>query len=391
MANWNQRLSELKQQHAYRQRRLMQGPQSTIIRLDNKTYLNFSCNDYLGLANHPDVRAAAKQAIDDYGCGSGASQLINGHFQVHAECEQRLAEFLQVERVVLFGSGYLANSGVVSTFSQRHSLILQDKLNHASLIDAATSSRAATQRYRHSDPEHAQQLLETYAGDCNLIVTDGVFSMDGDVAPLAQLSTMRSNNTMLIVDDAHGIGVLGSSGRGSLEALNMASTDVDILVGTFGKAFGSGGAFVAGKHELIDYLMQKARSLIYTTAPAPALAAAACCSLEIMLTQPERRVRLQENIAYFQAAIQSTNMHCLPSDSAIQGVILGTNEKALHCSQALEKFGLLAMAVRPPTVPENTARIRITLSSEHTHSHIDQLISALQEIDSSQTLQNATR
>ncbi len=327
------------------------------------------------------MRAAAKQAIDDYGCGSGASQLINGYFQVHAECEQLLAEFLNVEQVVLFGSGYLANTGVLSAFSQRNGLILEDKLNHASLLDAATATQARLKRYHHTDHRHAQQLLEEFHSKSNLIVTDGVFSMDGDIAPLQQLSALRARyNSMLIVDDAHGIGVLGASGRGSLEVSDMVADEVDILVGTFGKAFGSGGAFVAGKHDVIDYLIQSARSLIYTTAPAPALAAASCQSLQIIMQQPQRRARLRANIDYFQSAMQSADLQCLQSNSAIQGVILGSNEKALQFSSALEQRGLLAIAVRPPTVPKNSARIRITLSSEHEFSHIDQLVTALQEI-----------
>lgn len=381
MTVWSQKLAELKQQNAYRQRRLMEGPQSVVVKLDQKSYLNFSSNDYLGLANHHDVRAAAKQAIDDYGCGSGASQLINGYFQVHAECEQLLAEFLNVEQVVLFGSGYLANTGVLSAFSQRNGLILEDKLNHASLLDAATATQARLKRYHHTDHRHAQQLLEEFHSKSNLIVTDGVFSMDGDIAPLQQLSALRARyNSMLIVDDAHGIGVLGASGRGSLEVSDMVADEVDILVGTFGKAFGSGGAFVAGKHDVIDYLIQSARSLIYTTAPAPALAAASCQSLQIIMQQPQRRARLRANIDYFQSAMQSADLQCLQSNSAIQGVILGSNEKALQFSSALEQRGLLAIAVRPPTVPKNSARIRITLSSEHEFSHIDQLVTALQEI-----------
>ena len=392
MPAWDQKLTELKQQHAYRQRRLMQAPQSVMVTLDDNTYLNFSSNDYLGLANHADVRGAAKQAIDDYGCGSGASQLINGYFQIHAECEQRLAEFLQVEQVVLFGSGYLANAGVLSAFSKRHGLILADKLNHASLLDAAAGTQAQLQRYQHGDHQHAQRMLEEHHREANLIVTDGVFSMDGDIAPLPQLSALRTNyNSMLIVDDAHGIGVLGATGRGSLETLAMATDDVDILVGTFGKAFGSGGAFVAGQHALIDYLIQTARALIYTTAPAPALAAAACQSLQIITQQPERRARLHTNIDYFKHAIKSTGLSCLSSDSAIQGIILGSNEKALQFSQALEQRGILAVAVRPPTVPKNTARIRITLSSEHEFQQIDQLITALQDINHSYADHNDTK
>jgi 8-amino-7-oxononanoate synthase len=382
MAHWDQQLEAIKQQHSYRVRRCMSGPQASQVTLDGNTYHNFCSNDYLGLAHHAKVRKAAKQAIDEFGCGSGASQHINGYSRVHAECEQQLADFLQVEKVVLFGSGYLANLGVLSSLSKRHDCIFGDKLNHASLIDAAQSSTADFKRYRHADTDHLGNLLTECHYQQGLVVTDGVFSMQGSSAPMSALiQQCRKHDAMLIVDDAHGIGVLGEHGRGSLEAQNIASHQVDVLIGTFGKSFGSGGAFVAGETALIEYLIQKARSMIYTTALAPSLAAAATASLQIICAEPERRMRLHENIQYFKQAIANSPLNLQPSDSAIQSIILGSNEKTLAASQALETQGCLVVAIRPPTVPKNTARLRITLSSEHQVHQIDHLVSVLMDID----------
>ena len=383
MAKWDHELATLKQQHSYRVRRCMAGPQSNLITLNGKRFHNFCSNDYLGLAHHPSVCDAAKKAIDEFGTGSGASQHINGYSRAHAACEEHLAEFLQTEKVVLFGSGYLANLGVLTALSKRHDCIFGDKLNHASLIDAAQSSAANFKRYRHKDVDHLDNLLSSTRYKNALVVTDGVFSMEGSSAPIAALTEKcQQHEALCIVDDAHGIGILGEHGRGSLEAQNIPSQKVDVLIGTFGKAFGSGGAFVAGESALIDYLIQKARSMIYTTALAPSLAAAASQSLQIINDEPERRARLHTNINYFRNALIDSNLNLLPSNSAIQSIILGSNEKAIAFNQALEKRGCLVIAVRPPTVPKNSARLRITLSSEHESSQIDYLVSALLEINS---------
>jgi 8-amino-7-oxononanoate synthase len=380
----SQQLSELKQQGAYRQRRILDSPQDIEVVIDGKQFLSFSSNDYLGLANDARVCQAAKNAISNYGVGSGASQLISGYSTLHAALEEQLSNFLGYQRCVLFSSGYLANLGVISTFSTRHSLILQDRLNHASLIDAAKYAGGNLKRYQHRDINHANEIIHSSESESHLIVSDGVFSMEGSIACIEQLYQLkRHSSDKLIIDDAHGIGVLGNKGKGSLEYLAIDSSKVDILIGTFGKAFGGSGAFVLGNHDTVDYLIQKARTLIYTTAPPAALAAAASQSLNIIINEPERRERLHKNIQYFRKALSGSVLKLLESITAIQTIILGENEQALWFSKQLEERGLLVLAIRPPTVPKNTARLRITLSSEHTQQQIDLLVNALLEIEHS--------
>ena len=375
-------LAEIEKQQALRHRRILQSPQDTQIIIDGKSFISFCSNDYLGLANDARVKRAAIEAIDTFGVGSGASQLISGYSIVHSKLESQLANFFGFDGAVVFSSGYLANLGVLSTFADCNTLILQDRLNHASLIDAARLSNAKLKRYRHGDVGHAEHILLKETPQSFLIVTDGVFSMEGIVAPLKRLMDLKKKyNGLLIIDDAHGIGVLGETGRGCIEQSNLKTSDVDLLVGTFGKSFGSSGAFVCGNKNYIQYLVQKARSLIYTTAPAPALAAAASKSLEIIMSDTQRRTRLHSNIRYLREKLKDTSLRLEKSDSAIQTIILGKNETALEFSHALEQKGLLVVAIRPPTVPKNSARLRITLSSEHTQDQIDKLVSALVDID----------
>ena len=378
----SKQLYELKQQGAYRQRRKLNSPQDIKVVIDGEQFLSFCSNDYLGLANDARVCQAAKDAISNFGVGSGASQLISGYSSLHASLEEQLADFLGYQRCVLFSSGYLANLGVISALSSRHSLILEDRLNHASLIDAARYAGGDLKRYKHRDINHADEIINTSESKSHLIVSDGVFSMEGSIAPIEQLSQLKHTaNDKLIIDDAHGIGVLGNKGKGSLEHVGIDPSKVDILIGTFGKAFGSSGAFVLSDNDTIDYLIQKARTLIYTTAPPVALAAAATQSLKIIINEPERRQRLHKNIQYFRKALSKTALELLDSITAIQTIIIGENEQALWFSKQLEDRRLLALAIRPPTVPKNTARLRITLSSEHTQQQIDQLVNALLEIE----------
>ncbi len=384
----SQQLSELKQQGAYRQRRKLDSPQDIKVVIGDIQFISFCSNDYLGLANDPRVCQAAKEAISNFGVGSGASQLISGYSSLHASLEEQLSEFLGYQRCVLFSSGYLTNLGVISTLSTRHSLIVEDRLNHASLIDAAKYAGSHLKRYQHRDITHAAEIINKSQSNSHLIISDGVFSMEGSIAPVEQLSLLkRHSNDKLIIDDAHGIGVLGNQGKGCLEHVGIDTTKVDILIGTFGKAFGGSGAFVLSDNDTIDYLIQKARTLIYTTAPPPALAAAAIQSLSIIINEPERRQRLNKNIRYFRKALSTTKLELLDSITAIQTIILGENTLALWFSAQLEERGLLVLAIRPPTVPKNTARLRITLSSEHTQQQIDQLVNALLDIERDINLQ----
>ncbi|MFK8027265.1 MAG: 8-amino-7-oxononanoate synthase [Gammaproteobacteria bacterium] len=377
-----QHLSDLKQQGAYRLRKRLDSPQGIEVVVDGNPYLSFCSNDYLGLANNKHVCHAAKEAISKFGLGSGASQHISGYSSVHASLEEQLAEFLGYQRCVLFSSGYLANLGVISALSSRHSLILEDKLNHASLIDAAKYAGAHLKRYQHRDSCHAKQIIEKSQHSSKLIVSDGVFSMEGSVAPIDQLSQLKQHtNDKLIIDDAHGIGVLGEQGKGCLEHLKIKPSKVDVLIGTFGKAFGVSGAFVLSDIDTIDYLIQKSRTLIYTTAPPASLAAAAIQSLNIIINEPERRRRLHNNIQYFRHALTHSKLNLLDSVTPIQTIVLGENQQALKFSHQLEQRGILVLAIRPPTVPKGTARLRITLSSEHSHQQIDQLVNALLEIE----------
>lgn len=373
-------LKQLGDSQSLRTRRTLKGPQGVQVTLDDKDYLSFCSNDYLGLASDPRVIAAAADALHRYGVGSGASQMISGYSQQHASFEQELASFLGVERVLLFSSGYLANLGVVSALSTRHSTVFSDRLNHASLIDAAKLSAAKHQRYQHRDHQGLSRLLQKSDATNKLILSDGVFSMEGSIAPLAELIALKKEHqALLLIDDAHGLGVLGKKGLGSSEQLQVDPQDIDLLIGTFGKAFGSSGAFVAGRHDLLEYVMQKARSLIYTTAPPAALIAACAESLDIIQNEPTRRERLQHNIAYYRKQIKSLQQPSLDSISAIQSIVLGDNETVIRISQQLATAGILVLPIRPPTVPANSARLRITLSSEHSKADIDRLITALHQ------------
>lgn len=375
-------LETLKKQYSYRHRRALETPQGVEVKFNGKRYLSFCSNDYLGLANHPVVCAACHNAINEYGVGSGASQLISGYTRIHANLEQALADFLDYERVLLFSAGFLANLGVIDALSTRATLILEDRLNHASLIDAARYAGVRLRRYRHRDTEHLLDLLSGSDQEHKIIASDGVFSMEGTEAPLAKLCTLKkSHNTLLVVDDAHGIGVLGASGKGTLEHQQILSDQVDVLVGTFGKAFGSSGAFVATSNEIAEFLLQKSRTLIYTTAPPAALAAAAHASLKIIIQEPERRHRLHENILYFRNSLAGTSFKLQDSITPIQTIILGDNKKTLRLSEQLLNRGLMVVAIRPPTVPHNSARLRITLSSEHSSAQIDLLVKTLKEIE----------
>lgn len=373
-------LAERRNRSLYRERRRLDGAQQVRSVIDGEPILSFCSNDYLGLANHPAVAERFKRAIDAYGSGAGASHLVNGHHAEHEALEQELAEFTGREAALLFGTGYMANLGVISALMGRGDTIIQDKLNHASLLDGALLSQARMLRYRHADVGHLRQRL-TQAERKTLVVTDGVFSMDGDCAPLADMAeACQAQNTWLMVDDAHGLGVLGEGGRGRVYQAGLNEDQVPLLVGTLGKAFGTAGAFVAGRRSTIDYLLQYARPYIYTTAAPPALAAATREALQLVINGEDRRRALQERIAQLKAGLASLPLQLMPSDTPIQPILVGDNEAALRLSKGLHEQGLLVTAIRPPTVPEGQARLRITLSAEHSQADVDLLLNTLEDL-----------
>lgn len=370
------RLDALKAQSLYRRRRLQDSPQQPQARVDGRPMLSFCGNDYLGLANHPEVIAALRDGAERWGVGSGAAHLVNGHSRAHQALEEALAEFTERPRALLFSTGYMANLGVISALAGRHDTVFEDRLNHASLLDGAQLSRARLRRYPHADAQALKRLIDTEPA--RLIVTDGVFSMDGDLAPLPELAAIaRDSGAWLMVDDAHGLGVLGHEGRGSLSHFGLDPADVSILMGTLGKAFGTFGAFVAGSEELIETLIQSARSYIYTTATPPALAEATLTSLAITRREHWRRERLAEWIERFRTGATRIGLNLMDSPTPIQPILAGSAEQALAWSAVLEAAGLLVTAIRPPTVPEGTARLRVTLSAAHTADDIDRLLAAL--------------
>ncbi len=380
------RLAQQRQSHLYRSRRVRQTPQDTVVTIAGKSYVSFCSNDYLGLANHPALIQALQQGAEQYGVGSGASHLISGHCAVHHELEEALAAFTRRSRALLFSSGYMANLGIISTLVSPGDHLHEDRLNHASLIDAGLLSRARLHRYPHRDMQALEHKLDKYHLHQQLIVSDGVFSMDGDIAPVPELAALaKAKDALLIVDDAHGLGVIGPEGRGTLGYYDMGEADVPVLMGTLGKAFGAFGAFVAGSAELIEYLIQFARTYIYTTALPPAVAHAGLTALRLIQEGSERRDRLQLLCGRF---IRGARQLGLPLGDHLTGrgddpiipiipLILGDNARTLTVSDALNERGLLITAIRPPTVPAGSARLRITLCANHTEAQVDQLLEAL--------------
>ncbi len=340
--------------------------------------LEFCSNDYLGLARHPELVRAFVAATEQYGVGSGASHLVTGHSAEHAALEEEVAAFTGRERALCFSTGYMANLGVIDALLERRDLLLQDRLNHASLLDAGRLAGATLRRYPHNDSATATRVLQASVGANALIATDGVFSMDGDLAPLPQLAAAASHyRAWLLVDDAHGLGVLGRTGRGSCEHYQLDAEAVPILIGTFGKAFGTCGAFVAGSADLIDFLLQKARTYIYTTALPPAVAAATRAALAVAQRESWRREAVLALVQHFRRAAVARGIPLTSSSTPIQPVILGSAARALAVSRSLETRGLLVSAIRPPTVPAGSARLRITFSASHTEQDVDRLVAAL--------------
>lgn len=371
------------QQGLRRYRQILESPQATHITIDGRDYLAFSSNDYLGLANHPDLIKSICEGAQQYGVGAGASHLINGHSSAHHVLEEALAHFAGFPQTLLFSTGYMANMGVVTALAGRQDAIFSDKLNHASLNDAALLSRAKFIRFSHLDLAALEQRLATSNARRKLVVTDAVFSMEGDIAPIRQFVALcEKYNALLLLDDAHGFGVLGQQGRGSLflpGGSKFHSTHI-VYMATLGKAAGVLGAFVAAQPEIIETLIQTARSYIYTTATPPLLSHALLTSLKLIEGDEWRREVLVRNIEQLKDSLQSSPWKLLPSNTPIQPLLIGRSDEAMRISKALRERGILVPAIRPPTVPQGTARLRISLSAAHQRQDIMRLTQALHEL-----------
>jgi len=363
-----------------RRRKTSVGPQGVELKIDGKTLINFSSNDYLGLANHSQVIQASQQASQDYGFGSGASHLVCGHGIEHQLLEEELAAFTGRDRALLFSTGYMANLGIIQALVGKGDAIFEDKFNHASLLDGGLLSGARFKRFLHNDTQQLEQRLRATKFSRGLVVVDGVYSMDGDLARLPELSRLcQQHQAALMVDDAHGFGVLGAGGGGVAEHFQLDQQQLPILMATLGKALGGFGAFVAGSETLIEYLIQFARPYIYTTALPPSVAAAARQALKLVQQEPQRRQHLHELIRYFSTAAQSLGLALMPSTTAIQPIKIGGATACMNIAAQLQAKGFLLGAIRPPTVPVNSARLRITLTAEHSFAHVDSLLQALVE------------
>lgn len=373
------KLEAREQAHLYRRRRTLETAQAPLVRVDGREYLAFCSNDYLGLAADPRIAAAMREGTELYGAGSGASHLVLGHSRAHHQLEEALAEHTGRDRVLLFSTGYMANLGAIAALTGRGELVLQDKLNHASLLDGGLLSGARFKRYRHADSNALEQLLQGADQQDALVVTDGVFSMDGDLAPLPEIANIcQAQNAHLLVDDAHGFGALGNTGGGVAEYFGLDQNQLPILIGTLGKAFGTSGAFVAGSETLIEYLIQFARPYIYTTAMPPAVAHATLESLRLVRAECWRRERLSELISAFRTGASELGLELMESATAIQPILVGEASRAMAMSRSLERQGIFVGAIRPPTVPAGSARLRVTLSASHSFDQVNQLLSALE-------------
>lgn len=377
-------LKALSENNLLRQRKTLEsacGTQAVIGGIGGKTVLAFCSNDYLGLASHPALVNAVCESARQWGTGSGGSHVVNGHMGPHDVLEKALAAFVGAERALFYSTGYMANIGVVPTLVGRGDTVFADRLNHASLIDAVQLSRANHRRYAHNDMDQLEKMLAASDARHKLILTDAVFSMDGDQAPLNVLTELAERyDAWLVIDDAHGFGVLGHEGRGSLDHAGLSFSPRLVYIGTLGKAAGVSGAFVAGSDTVIEWLMQRSRSYIFTTATSPVMASAILPALELIKNGNDRRRHLQALIDQLQHGLNGSVWKLLPSFTAIQPVVVGENDAVLNVSAELGKRGIWVPAIRPPTVPQGSARLRISLSAAHTHEQVARLIDALREI-----------
>ena len=374
------RLEQLEGDGLMRRRRVVQGARGAWLNVDGRRVLSFCSNDYLGLASHPDLVAAAQRSLAESGVGAGASALISGHDAQHERLERRLAEHVGAPRALCFSTGYMANLGIVAAMAGRGDTVFSDALNHASLVDAARLSRADVEVYPHADLETLEARLARCASAVKLVASDTVFSMDGDLAPVPALVALcERHDAWLLLDDAHGFGVLGQGGRGALSHFGVRSPRV-ITMATLGKAAGVFGAFAAGEADVIEWLIQRARSYVFTTASPPALAAALLESVRLIERDEWRRARLRDHVARLRAGLRGLPWTLAPSETPIQPLIVGDNRIAVELMDALLEQGLWVPAIRPPTVPAGTARLRISLSAAHEVEDVDRLVEALRAL-----------
>lgn len=370
-------LAQRREQGLYRQRLTLESAQGPVVQLNGREYLNFCSNDYLGLASHPRLVESFRRAATQYGVGSGASHLVCGHSRPHHQLEEALAELTGRPRALLFSSGFAANTGTLTTLLQAGDSVFQDRLNHASLLDGGLHSGARFRRFAHNDVDDLARKMSGVEGP-KLVAVDGVFSMDGDSAPLPELASLcREHDAWLMVDDAHGFGVCGNNGAGSVAAAGLDAGQVPVLMATLGKAMGTAGAFVAGSETLIEALIQQARNYVYTTAISPAVAAATLTSLELLQQEGWRREHLSALVSRFRNGAKALALPLMDSQSPIQPLLVGDAATAVAMSESLRRRGLLIGAIRPPTVPAQTSRLRITLSAAHSEAQVDRLLEEL--------------
>lgn len=377
-----QQLAQRKQQHLYRKAVNVAGKQSREICINNNYYLNFSSNDYLGLASEAKLVKAWQRGAELFGIGSGGSYLVTGFNQIHSDITKQLCGWLGVEDIALFSSGYSANQAIIKLLMNKNDLLIQDKLNHASLIEAGSQANSKMVRFKHNDLNHLRQILDNHHDIANkLLITEGVFSMDGDCSPVQQLLQIaKANRSWLMVDDAHGIGVLGEQGKGSLVAQQLNNADIDIYMATFGKALGVSGAFVAGSKQLIEYINNFSKPYIYTTGLPPAMIYCIGQAAKIAQNEQWRRDKLLELINQFKALAKQNEIPLMPSNTAIQPVLIGDADTAMQVSAELKLAGIWTTAIRPPTVPKNAARLRVTLTTNHQAEDIVKLVTALRKV-----------
>lgn len=374
-----QELDKLKEQGLYRQLKIISSAAEPIIKVNGKEMLLLASNNYLGLANHPKLRERAVKTIEKWGTGTGASRSVSGSTSLHEELEEKLAQFKGHEGAIIFNTGYMANVGVISSLMGPDDTIFIDKLNHASIIDGARLSKAKLRVYKHNDIKDLEKKLKTTYKGRKLIVTDGVFSMDGDIVLLPEIVELKKKyDCILMIDDAHSTGVLGEKGKGTAEYYNLMD-GVDIHLGTLSKALGTEGGFVTGSSDLIDYLRNKARTFIYSTAIAPSTIGAAIASLEVIVEEAWRISRLNENAQYLRMGLRDIGFEIPLGHTPIIPVLIGSNENTLIFSKELEELGILAPAIRPPTVPKGTGRIRVTVMADHSQEQLERAIEAFKK------------